>query len=133
MDTSTFNLSDHVQDTDLFDSRELIDSAVDAQNIIDDAQEDPSAHDPDDVAEAQVTVAAVSAIEDEAGSDWPYGQTFIAEHYWPEYVRQFAEDIGAVKGDESWPYTCIDWDQAGRELAMDYSSVEIDGRTYYTR
>lgn len=39
-----------------------------------------------------------------------------------EFAEQFAEDIGAINEDPAWPYTCIDWDHAARELMYDYSS-----------
>lgn len=35
--------------------------------------------------------------------------------------------------DASWPNTCIDWDEAARELQYDYFTVEFDGITYWIR
>ncbi len=52
-----------------------------------------------------------------------------------DFAEDFAEDTGALNGPEfsrlgvSWPYTCIDWTRAARELMYDY--FEIDG--YYFR
>lgn len=37
-----------------------------------------------------------------------------------DFARQFADDIGAIQDDCSWPYTCIDWEWAARELMYDY-------------
>jgi hypothetical protein len=68
--------------------------------------------------------------------DW-YPLTLIRDHYFTEYAQELAEEIGAVDADAKWPNNCIDWDQAARELQMDYSSVEIahDGRwvSYFYR
>lgn len=65
--------------------------------------------------------------------DW-YPVTCIRESYFKEYAMELADDIGAIKpGEHSWPYTCIDWDQAARELRMDYTGVDFDGVTYYVR
>lgn len=62
-----------------------------------------------------------------------YPGTLIADHYFTEYAQDLAEDIGAIDQNLTWPYTCIDWDKAARELQYDYSSVEYDGITYWTR
>lgn len=67
------------------------------------------------------------------GGDWRYGETLIADSYFEEYAREFAEDIGATKDSDSWPGNCIDWKQAARELQMDYSAIEYDGTTYWIR
>jgi len=62
-----------------------------------------------------------------------YPVTLIRDSYFQTYAQELAEDIGAVKDDAQWPYTCIDWEHAARELQYDYSSVDIDGVTYWTR
>lgn len=64
--------------------------------------------------------------------DW-YPIMLIRESYFTEYAQELAEDIGAIPSDAQWPCTCIDWEQAARELQMDYSSVEFGGVTYYCR
>lgn len=46
---------------------------------------------------------------------------------------QLAEDVGAIPDNLKWPCTCIDWDQAARELKYDYTSADFDGVTYYYR
>ena len=37
-----------------------------------------------------------------------------------DFAQQLAEDLGDLKDNVSWPYTCIDWEQAAHELMMDY-------------
>jgi len=59
--------------------------------------------------------------------------TLIRDDYFTEYARELAEDIGAVQPDMSWPYTCIDWEEAASELQVDYTSVDFDSVTYWTR
>jgi hypothetical protein len=44
-----------------------------------------------------------------------------------------ADDIGAIDRNASWPTNWIDWEKAALELRVDYSSVEIDGKTYWYR
>lgn len=67
-------------------------------------------------------------------SDFKHGETMIPENDFEDYARQVAEDIGAMEGvGDKWPCTCIDWEQAAKELAMDYTTVEYQGDTYLVR
>ena len=81
-------------------------------------------------------LAALQALADEASgyaADWPHGETLIRDSYFKAYAMELADDIGAIDNNASWPLTCIDWDQAARELQMDYSAVDFDGVTYWIR
>ena len=64
--------------------------------------------------------------------DW-YPRELIDVDSFEEYAQELADDIGAVPSDAAWPLTCIDWEQAARELAMDYSMVSFRGSDYYWR
>lgn len=78
----------------------------------------------------------LKALADEASgyaADWRYGETLIRDSYFRDYAMELADDIGAVLDNAQWPMTCIDWDQAARELQMDYSAVDFDGVTYWIR
>jgi hypothetical protein len=66
-------------------------------------------------------------------ADWQHGATLIRDSYFKEYAQELAEDIGAIDSNASWPNTCIDWDQAARELQTDYTSVEFGNVTYWVR
>ena len=46
-----------------------------------------------------------------------------------EFAQDMAEQVGDIPKDLHWPYTCIDWEWAGRELMYDYT--EQNG--YYFR
>ncbi len=72
-------------------------------------------------------------ILEESENDWPSDETMIREDKFEDYARDLAEDIGAMKDSDSWPYTCIDWEKAADELRVDYSEIEIDGYTYLYR
>lgn len=81
---------------------------------------------------------ALKALADEAAgycSEWKHGETLIRESYFKEYAQDLAEDCDMIKPELSgqWPYTCIDWDMAARELRLDYTSIEYDGVTYWAR
>jgi hypothetical protein len=81
-------------------------------------------------------LAALLNLEEQAADyadDWQYGETLIRDSYFREYAMELADDLGAIPSDLSWPCTCIDWDQAARELQMDYTAVDFDGVTYWIR
>lgn len=65
--------------------------------------------------------------------DWKYGVQLIRDSYFEDYARELAEDIGAISRDATWPNDCIDWEQAAKELQMDYASVEFGDVTYWVR
>lgn len=46
-----------------------------------------------------------------------------------DFAQDFAEQLGAIDRNASWPMNCIDWKQAAKDLMMDYS--EHNG--YYFR
>ena len=64
--------------------------------------------------------------------DW-YPVTLIRYSHFKEYAQELAEDCGMVMDNAKWPYTCIDWDQAARELLMDYTTVSFRGVDYHCR
>ena len=65
--------------------------------------------------------------------DW-YPLTLVRDSYFTSYAQGIAEDCSNIDfATLSWPLTCIDWNQAARELRMDYSSVEFGGVTYWYR
>lgn len=64
--------------------------------------------------------------------DW-YPLQLIAESYFQEYAQELAEDCGMVDTSARWPMTCIDWEQAARELQMDYSNILIHDFMYWYR
>lgn len=122
---------------DIIDSRDVI-ARIESLESERDADpenrtaEEWAAYYPDDAAE----LAALTSLADQAegyASDWHHGEVLIRDSYFKEYAMQLADDIGAINRDASWPNTCIDWDQAARELQMDYTAVEFDGVTYWVR
>ena len=67
---------------------------------------------------------------EEFEGDW-YPVQLIAESYFQEYAQDLAEDCGMVDTNARWPMNCIDWEQAARELQMDYSIIKIRCTTYW--
>jgi hypothetical protein len=71
--------------------------------------------------------------EDEQWRGKWYPVALIRDSYFEDYARELAEDIGAIRSDVGWPCNCIDWEQAARELKLDYNIVKIGGVTYWYR
>ncbi|KDD18619.1 antirestriction protein ArdA [Bordetella bronchiseptica] len=65
--------------------------------------------------------------------DWEHGEALIRESYFEEYAQELAEDCGMIQQGASWPNNCIDWEQAARELKVDYVEIDFDGVTYLMR
>ena len=63
--------------------------------------------------------------------DW-YPVTLIRESYFTEYTRELLIDCGDLPRKIP-DYIEIDWDATARNIQVDYSSVEIDGATYWYR
>jgi DNA repair exonuclease SbcCD ATPase subunit len=66
-------------------------------------------------------------------SEWNSGETLIPCSDFESYALQYAEDTGAIADFSSWPATCIDWEEAASELAMDFTEVTYQGTDYYVR
>jgi hypothetical protein len=110
--------------SDTIDSREVIDRIeyLEALDSLDDAE--------------RAELRDLRALAEEAepyASDWRYGETLIRESHFERYAEELAYDCGMVPKGLAWPMTCIDWEQAARELQHDYTPVDFDGVTYYVR
>ena len=69
----------------------------------------------------------------EGSPDWRHGETLIRDSYFETYAQELADDCGMLKEGSAWPYTCIDWERAARELQQDYMRVDFDGVEYWIR
>ena|ERR1700694_284523 len=132
------------------------DEAVKRLNALDDTQEEYgetigqyhywiSAVDGGDAFEDQddwTEYRALKALAEEASGspDWEHGEALIRDSHFTDYAEQLAEDCcpfpsnsSEAKLLNSWPYRCIDWEKAARELRFDYFEVDFDGVTYLIR
>ena len=91
-----------------------------------------------ELAEEHATLCAI--LDDLKGNggdehwrgDW-YPALLIRASHFRDYAQELAEDCGMVNSNATWPNNCIDWEQAARDLSMDYTSTEIYGATYFYR
>lgn len=123
---------------DVIDSRDVIERIEELEELCEGASEHATGWYVDgvDVTEEHDELVVLKALAKEASGyadDWEHGETLIRDSYFEEYAQELAEDIGAVNKDASWPNSCIDWEQAARELQMDYTVVDFDGVTYWVR
>jgi hypothetical protein len=129
---------------DVIDSRDVIERIEELEREISEADEARESDTPtgfelmsDEIDALRVDLAALKALEQEASSspDWAYGETLIRDSYFERYAEELADEIGAIDPNLAgrWPYTCIDWEAAARDLQQDYQQVDFDGVTYWIR
>lgn len=128
---------------DMIDSRQVIERIEELQAAWDEATGDECgdyALSEDDWSvglgedDARELVALLELAEEAASADdWEYGVTLIRDSYFQDFARELAEELGVIPPAYTWPTSCIDWEQAARELRMDYWSVDFDGVTYWVR
>lgn len=132
---------------DIIDVRDIIERIEELRSERDDYADDEdrdSGNGPQRWAEenredADELGALESIMEDLAGyggdeqweGDW-YPITLIDDSYFTEYCQQMVEDIGDLPSPIPY-YIEIDWEATARNIRMDYSSTEINGRTYWYR
>lgn len=125
--------NESIQNTeDIIDSREVI-ARIETLEEMADADRNYWETDDSEAERDELNALTALAAEGATFGDWSYGVALVRESHFKDYAMDFAEDIGAVSSNASWPNTCIDWDQAAWELRMDYTSVDFDGITYYGR
>jgi len=120
---------------DIIDSRDVIERIEELRSEREDHEGGPEAW-AEECAEDAEELAALEALNEEGKHivmDWSYGAALIRETYFKDYAQELAEDIGAINRDAGWPACCIDWEQAARDLQMDYTAVEFGGVTYWIR
>jgi hypothetical protein len=126
----------HIKEDNMPRTREIsnIDDVIDSRDVIARIEELEGIDEPDDDERDELNTLKELAEEAEGYSpDWAYGSTLIRDSYFKDYAMELAEDIGAIPDNLQWPCTCIDWDQAARELQMDYTSVEFGDVTYWVQ
>lgn len=127
----------------IIDSRDIIEVYEEIQQEIIDKQEEIDELRAKDCALNEEDLDELKALQEEIQPyadlinegqhvpDWEYGATLILDSEFEDYAYDLAHDC--YKIHDYWPYTCIDWEQAARELEMDYSSIEFGEETYLVR
>lgn len=119
------------------DSIDKYSDIIDLRDVIARVEELEDSTDAEELEELKMLQDLLSELAGRGGDeqwrgDW-YPVTLIRDSYFEEYAQELAEDIDAIDSNAKWPMSCIDWDQAARELQMDYFSVDFDGVQFWTR
>ncbi|RPJ30102.1 MAG: hypothetical protein EHM17_00370 [Verrucomicrobiaceae bacterium] len=77
--------------------------------------------------EGQEYAKLIDIIEEVGSADF-----LIHESHFSDHVREMLEDGGDVPKKLAW-YIEIDWEATAENIRSDYSTIEIDGQTYYYR
>lgn len=81
--------------------------------------------------DAAVELEGIDKFISELGGECDPGVTFISYNYFETYVQEYAISLGLIQGDDRWPYYCIDWEYAAKEISYDYSAVWFDGKIFH--
>lgn len=120
---------------DFFDIRDVIERFEELESSVDDEDNEYADDDREELAKIEAFIDDVrgNGGDHEWRGDW-YPLIFVEDSHWEDFARQEAEDIyGKEISNARWPNNCIDWEEAASQLQMDYSSVEIDGKTFWYR
>jgi len=120
---------DDMRTADTIDTRDIIDRIAELEGQ--DSEDDGSGLDTDEREELGALTAFVAEYDGCFGDSFRDGVTLIADSYFEDYARDLAEDIGALDRKAGWPMDYIDWERAAAALQQDYTSIEIDGTTYW--
>lgn len=115
-----------------FDSRDIIERIEELENENTNDDGVVVIEDEDDADEYR---RLKDIVEEASGysDDFEFGVTLIRDDYFVDYAQEFAEDIGAIPETTEWPASYINWDAAADALQMDYTSIDIEGETYWYR
>lgn len=135
----------HIETNEFIDVRDLIarveELRSEGQDIADE-REDAGLEGADEAWESKEGVelkeieAVLESLKGYGGDekwegDW-YPVTLIRDDYFVDYARELVSDIGDMPRDIP-SYIVIDWEATAKNIQMDYSSVEVDGVTYWYR
>ena len=119
---------------DIIDVRDIIARVEDLRDECDDTSALNTPEARQDLKDLESLLEDLQGLggDEQFEGEW-YPVTLIRDSYFTAYAQELAEDIGAVDANAKWPNNCIDWEFAAKELKYDYSGVDINGTTYWTR
>ena len=125
----TAKAQDITNTDDIIDIRDVIARFEELENVenISDAEQEEK-----EKLEKLLKTCAGNGGDEQWRGDW-YPVTLIHESYFENYAQEMAEDIGAIDPKATWPLNHIDWEAAAEELQNDYTQIDFDGETYFTR
>ena len=111
----------------------IVESFQNLQEVLEDAQ---SALDGYDKSELDILTEVVS--QGEQSPDWHYGEALIHEDYFTQYIEDLINDCYEMPkeintGNWPWNHMHMDWESAAEDAKQDYTTIEVEGKTYYIR
>lgn len=114
---------------DIIDSRDIIKRLDELEAREGDEDDSLDEDETDELSKLREFADEASGYAD----DWRYGATLILDRHFTTYAEEFANDIGAIDSNATWPLNHIDWDAAANDLKGDYTEVSINGYDYWVR
>lgn len=122
---------------DTIDTRDIIERIEGLESDIEDLRESEQTSDQTAADEELKNLLSImDELKGNGGDEQWRGSwcpiTLIHEDYFVEAMKELLKDIGDIP--RPFPhYIAIDWEATADNLRMDYSSVEIEGHTYWFR
>lgn len=121
---------------DLFDSREVMERIAELEEVGTETNSEGTEFDADRLCdEFREEYDALIELRDDAEgniADWEYGETFISENAFTDYMMELLSDIGYLPADlPGW--IVINEEETASNMKVDYTEFEFRGTTYYAR
>ena len=68
-----------------------------------------------------------------ASEGWNEGVTCVRDDAFNDDAYDLADACDMIDDGMPWGITCVDWGKAAREAHVDYTSIEVDGVTFWVR
>lgn len=108
---------------------EIRDAMSNLENLLDDDDLDPDEREGyEEEMQAWVDFASQARSTTD---DWD-DETYISDSVFAEHAWELARDLHGADMD-TWPFTHIDWEEAGDTLKGDYTEIDVNGTTYWVR
>lgn len=122
IETSTMHMDD------IIDVRDIIERIEELESLKDDREAEPDAQELQTLTDIMDDLKGYGGDEQWRG-DW-YPVTLIRESHFADYAKEMVCDCYDLKLP---PFVHVDWKATAREVKVDYSTVEIDGVTFFYR
>lgn len=128
-----------VTDAIFSDNINTSNDVIDVRDIIariEELEEEQPIESDDDLAELDALKEVMEELKGQGGDeqwdgDW-YPVKLIRDSYFEGYAQELVEDIGNMPNGIP-NYIVIDWEATARNIQQDYTSIEIEGVTYWFR
>lgn len=81
------------------------------------------------------TLRALASKGEEYAEDWEHGATLIRFNHFTDYIKEFVSETDGetLENMPEFLRDAIDWEVVAETLMDDYTELDYEGVTYYTR